>query len=231
MMAEQDWSVEKNLPLRDIVFRKIRRAILRGELAPGQRLMEMKLADRMGVSRTPVREAIQMLEKDGLVVTVPHRGAIVADIRDKDLREVLEVREALEVLAVRLACRRMAEADFDRLAAAEAVFEAAIHREEVDVIELAEADQEFHNVIYEGAENDKLLLLAHNMREQMYRFRIEHLKTPESREQLASDHRHILESLRARDAEAAAHRIEAHLRSQQELVHAHIEQKLNEIGG
>ena len=58
MMGEQNWNVEKNLPLRDIVFRRIRRAILRGELAPGQRLMEMKLADKMGVSRTPVREAI-----------------------------------------------------------------------------------------------------------------------------------------------------------------------------
>ncbi len=230
-MAEQDWNVEKNLPLRDIVFQRIRRAILRGELAPGQRLMEMKLADRMGVSRTPVREAIQMLEKDGLVVTVPHRGAVVADIRDKDLREVLEVREALEVLAVRLASQRMSEEAFGHLEAAEAVFETAISREEVDLIEMAEADQEFHHVIYEGAENDKLLLLAHNMREQMYRFRIEHLKTPESRKQLASDHRHILESLRARDPEGAAERIVAHLRSQQELVHAHIEQKLNEIGG
>ncbi len=230
-MGEQNWNVEKNLPLRDIVFRRIRRAILRGELAPGQRLMEMKLADKMGVSRTPVREAIQMLEKDGLVVTVPHRGAVVADIRDKDLREVLEVREALEVLAVRLACRRMSEEGFERLEAAEQAFEKAIGRAEVDLIEMAEADEGFHHVIYEGAQNDKLLLLAHNMREQMYRFRIEHLKTPESREQLASDHRHIAENLRKRDPDGAAERIVAHLRSQQELVHAHIEKKQNEIGG
>ena len=92
------------LPLRDVVFRTLRQAILRGELKPGERLMEIRLANQLGVSRTPIREAIRMLELDGLVIMVPRKGAQVAQITEKDLNDVLEVRLGLEELAVKLAC-------------------------------------------------------------------------------------------------------------------------------
>mgnify|MGYP000767363598 FL=1 len=90
------------LPLRDVVFRTLRQAILRGELKPGERLMEIRLANQLGVSRTPIREAIRMLELDGLVIMVPRKGAQVAQITEKDLNDVLEVRLGLEELAVKL---------------------------------------------------------------------------------------------------------------------------------
>ena len=80
------------LPLRDVVFRTLRQAILRGELKPGERLMEIRLANQLGVSRTPIREAIRMLELDGLVIMVPRKGAQVAQITEKDLNDVLEAR-------------------------------------------------------------------------------------------------------------------------------------------
>ena len=89
------------LPLRDVVFRTLRQAILRGELKPGERLMEIRLANQLGVSRTPIREAIRMLELDGLVIMVPRKGAQVAQITEKDLNDVLEVRLGLEELAVK----------------------------------------------------------------------------------------------------------------------------------
>ena len=223
-MSESWNSSEKSLPLRDTVFRDLRRAILKGELEPGQRLMEMKLADKMGVSRTPVREAIQMLEKDGLVMTIPHKGAVVADIKDKDLKDVLEVREALEVLSVRLACIRMTEEDIDRLERANRVFKDSIMQ---DVIDMAEADENFHDIIYESAGNDRLLMLVQNMREQMYRFRIEHLKNIDIRPQLVEDHRELTQRLRERDVEGAENVITRHLRQQQEMVHMHLQQKNN----
>ena len=71
------------MPLRDVVFHTLREAILRGDLKPGERLMEIKLANRLGVSRTPIREAIRMLELDGLVIMVPRKGAQVAQITEK----------------------------------------------------------------------------------------------------------------------------------------------------
>ena len=103
---KDDFQIEMNeyLPLRDVVFNTLRQAILRGELQPGERLMEIQLAQRLGVSRTPVREAIRKLELEGLVLMIPRRGAEVAEITRQDLEDVLEVRAALEELAVKDAC-------------------------------------------------------------------------------------------------------------------------------
>ena len=95
------------LPLRDVVFNTLRQAILKGELEPGERLMEMQLAEQLGVSRTPIREAMRKLELEGLVLMIPRKGAVVAEITEKSLRDVLEVRKALEELAVRLACEKI----------------------------------------------------------------------------------------------------------------------------
>ena len=96
-----DFQLEMNeyLPLRDVVFQTLRQAILKGELKPGERLMEIQLAQKLGVSRTPVREAIRKLELEGLVLMIPRKGAEVAEITIKDLEDVLEVRAALEELA------------------------------------------------------------------------------------------------------------------------------------
>ena len=114
-MSYLNAKADEYLPLRDVAFQKLRQAILRGELTPGQRLMEIQLAEQLGVSRTPVREAIRMLEQDGLAVMIPRRGAVVAKISGKNLRDVLEVRLALEELAVQLSCVRMEEEDFTAL--------------------------------------------------------------------------------------------------------------------
>ena len=112
-----DFSVDMNeyLPLRDVVFNTLRKAILKGELKPGERLMEIALAERLGVSRTPVREAMRKLELEGLVVMVPRRGAQVANITEKDLNDVLEVRITLENMAIEKACANMTDADIRKL--------------------------------------------------------------------------------------------------------------------
>ena len=108
-MMEPNFKVNMNeyLPLRDVVFNTLRQAILRGELKPGERLMEIQLANKLGVSRTPIREAIRKLELEGLVLMIPRKGAEVAEITEKSLRDVLEVRRALEELAVQLACEKI----------------------------------------------------------------------------------------------------------------------------
>ena len=106
---EPNFNVTMNeyLPLRDVVFNTLRQAILRGELKPGERLMEIQLANKLGVSRTPIREAIRKLELEGLVTMIPRRGAEVAQITEKSLQDVLEVRRALDALCAELACDRI----------------------------------------------------------------------------------------------------------------------------
>ena len=120
------------LPLRDVVFNTLREAILKGELRPGERLMEIHLANRLGVSRTPIREAIRMLELEGLVLMIPRKGAEVAGISEQGLRDVLEVRRSLEELAIELACQRMTDDDILELKKTQEEFRRAVRTADAD---------------------------------------------------------------------------------------------------
>ena len=182
---EMNFEVNMNeyLPLRDVVFNTLRQAILRGELKPGERLMEIQLANKLGVSRTPIREAIRKLELEGLVLMIPRKGAEVAQITEKSLRDVLEVRRALEELAVQLACDRMTKEGMQELKQAAKEFEALLGSAS-DITAVAEADVAFHDLIYLATDNQKLISLLNNFREQMYRYRVEYLKLKERHPQI-----------------------------------------------
>ena len=198
-----DFSVNMNeyLPLRDVVFNTLRQAILKGELKPGERLMEIALAERLGVSRTPIREAMRKLEQEGLVVMIPRRGAQVANITEKDLNDVLEVRIALENVAIEKACARMTEEEMRRLWLAAKEFEHTIA--EGNLVKLAEADVAFHEVIYQASDNKRLIQVLNNMREQIYRYRVEYLKREEAHPQLIAEHAAIIEYISKGEKKAA----------------------------
>ena len=209
-----DFSVDMNeyLPLRDVVFNTLRQAILKGELKPGERLLEIALAERLGVSRTPVREAMRKLEQEGLVVMIPRRGAQVASITEKDLNDVLEVRIALENVAIEKACARMTEEEMRRLWLAAKEFEHTIA--EGNLVKLAEADVAFHEVIYKSSDNRRLNQVLNNLREQIYRYRVEYLKEDESRNRLVKEHEKITRAIKERDVKAAQELSFEHLENQ-----------------
>ena len=189
---ENNFKVNMNeyLPLRDVVFNTLRQAILKGELAPGERLMEIQLAEKLGVSRTPIREAIRKLELEGLVLMIPRKGAEVAKISEKSLRDVLEVRRSLEELAIELACQRMTDEEIEQLGERQNDFKNAINKG--NAMNIAETDEAFHDVIYLGTGNDKLVQILNNLREQMYRYRLEYIKDEDKRQILIVEHEHIL---------------------------------------
>ena len=168
MKGELKMDVNDYLPLRDVVFNTLRQAILRGEMEPGERLMEIQLAQKLGVSRTPIREAIRKLELEGLVIMIPRKGAEVAHITEKDMRDVLEVRCTLEELAVALACKNVTPERIMDLRAANKVFESAIVSK--DVVNIVDADVQFHDTIYAMTDNDRLIQIINKLREQMYRY-------------------------------------------------------------
>ncbi|MCR5546610.1 MAG: GntR family transcriptional regulator, partial [Lachnospiraceae bacterium] len=149
------------LPLRDVVFNTLRDSILKGELEPGERLMEIHLANKLGVSRTPIREAIRMLEQEGLAVTIPRKGAQVAKMTEKDLQDVLEIRDALDELAALNACKNMTSEYLSELRSSMVAFKNAADRG--NVREIVEADEQFHNVIYRAADNPKLMVIVQNL--------------------------------------------------------------------
>ncbi|MCD8149318.1 MAG: GntR family transcriptional regulator [Clostridiales bacterium] len=204
------------LPLRDVVFQTLRAAILKGDLKPGERLMELQLASRLGVSRTPIREAIRMLEQEGLAITIPRKGAEVAKMTEKDMEDVLQIRCALEELAVRLSCQNITEAEVQELRVAMNRF-----REKVDtgdIAQIAEADVNFHDVLYMASDNPKLLGMLNNLREQMYRYRVEYLKDFTVYPQLIEEHRQLYEAVKAGDAQKASSMTRRHLENQTEGV-------------
>lgn len=136
MKGELKMDVNDYLPLRDVVFNTLRQAILRGEMEPGERLMEIQLAQKLGVSRTPIREAIRKLELEGLVIMIPRKGAEVAHITEKDMKDVLEVRSTLEELVVELAIKNVTDEKIEELKCANKVFESAIvSKDAVNIVE------------------------------------------------------------------------------------------------
>lgn len=212
-MKDISLNVDEFLPLRDVVFNTLRNAILTGELEPGQRLMEIKLADKLGVSRTPIREAIRKLELEGLVVMTPRKSAEVARITREDLKDVLEVRRVLECLAVELACEKINQDTVKELEENLQHFQLAI--KDNDIKEIAVTDVAFHEVIYRATENRRLIQILNNLREQMYRYRFEYIKDKDTREILAKEHRKIIDALANRDKEAGKEAILAHIDKQE----------------
>lgn len=216
MTDNLELQMDAYLPLRDVVFHTLRAAILKGDLKPGERLMELQLAAKLGVSRTPIREAIRMLEQEGLAITIPRKGAEVAKMTEKDMEDVLQIRTALEELAIRLSCQKITPAELTELQAAMDQFEEMTKTG--DIAEIARADVNFHDVLYKASDNPKLLGLLNNLREQMYRYRVEYLKNSSIYPQLIEEHHHMYEALREKDVEKAAAYTRKHLQNQTEAV-------------
>ncbi|MEY8354771.1 GntR family transcriptional regulator [Lachnospiraceae bacterium 54-53] len=216
-------NMNEYLPLRDVVFNTLRQAILKGELAPGERLMEIQLAERLGVSRTPIREAIRKLELEGLVLMMPRKGAEVAKISEKSLRDVLEVRRSLEELAIELACRRMTSESVTELEKKQDDFRAAILKG--NAMEIAETDEAYHDVIYKGTCNDRLVQMINNLREQMYRYRLEYIKDEDKRQILLLEHDNILNAVKQRKVEEAKEAMREHIDNQEITVSKNIKEQ------
>lgn len=221
-MQDLKLKIDEYLPLRDVVFKTLREAILKGDLAPGERLMEIKLANQLGVSRTPIREAIRKLELEGLVVMVPRKGAEVAKITEKDLRDVLEVRASLEELAISLACERISDEKIKELKSALEEFRTVIGGN--DVTKIAQMDVAFHDVIFEATNNARLVQMVNNLREQMYRYRLEYLKDFSTHERLDEEHMQIFEAVSERDSERAKELIRKHIYNQEVTVVRNIQE-------
>ena len=178
--------------------------------------MEIALAQKLGVSRTPIREAMRKLELEGLVVMIPRRGAQVANITEKDLNDVLEVRIALENMATEKACTRMTEEEMGKLWLAAKEFERMIS--DGNLVRLAEADVAFHEIIYRASDNKRLNQVLNNLREQMYRYRVEYLKEEETRNLLVKEHEELTRAIRARDVAKAQEISFQHLENQRKAI-------------
>ena len=198
-------------PLREIVLEALREAIINGVLEPGERLMEVQLAEEMGVSRTPVREAIRKLELEGFVVMMPRKGAYVAGVSYKDIKDVFEIRAALEGLAAGLAAEKVTDNEIEQL-------ERVLHyeKEPATLEEMVQNDTDFHALLYKASRNERLITILGNLREQIQRFRTTSLAVPSRLRYAIQEHREIVDAIARHDVEEA-----------QTLATAHIENAAN----
>ena len=206
-------------PLREIVYEELKRQILVGEIAPGTRMMEVDLAEEMGVSRTPVREAIRKLEKEGLVTIEPRRGAYASDISIKDILDVLEVRQTLEGMAASLAARKVTEEEKQDFIRANAAYKAAILSGNTD--EIIKNDEYFHQLIVNYSDNKTLTQLLSQVQELALRFRYIYYDDFSRYERMPKEHEEIEEAILSGDIEKAKIVAEEHVAHLKEFVIKH----------
>lgn len=188
-------------PLRELVLDAIREAIINGSLKPRERLMEIQLAEELGVSRTPIREALRKLELEGFIVMLPRKGAYVADVSFKDIADVFEIRAALESLAAGLAAERITDEELEEMERHLVEKADAIARH--DMPQLIEVDTRFHELVYRASRNDRLSIIINNLREQIQRYRSTSLAYPGRMKQSLEEHRAIVEAIQSRDSQLA----------------------------
>ncbi|NLJ99809.1 MAG: GntR family transcriptional regulator [Clostridia bacterium] len=201
-------------PLRDVVFETLREAIIDGKLKPGERLMEVQLAEDMGVSRTPIREAIRKLELEGFVIMVPRKGAYVSEISKKDIADVFEIRAALESLAAGLAAERITEEELEELQ--QFLLKVTVNAELGDLEKVVDSDTEFHDLIYQASRNSYLVQIIYNLRERIQRFRSTSLSYPGRIKQTLDEHGKLMEAISGRDI------IQARLLAQKHIENAEV---------
>ncbi len=204
-------------PLREVVCETLRDAIRKGVLKPGERLMEIQLAEELGVSRTPVREAIRKLELEGYVIMMPRRGTYVANLSIRDVNEVFEIRTSLDSLASGLAAERITEEELERMQ--RLLVHIGEYIEANDMEKIVAADTEFHDILYQASRNTRLVGIIVNLREQLTRFRSMSMAFPGRLQETLAEHRRIVDAIAQGDVKEAQIAAEYHMeKSEQTLL-------------
>ena len=205
--------VDTRKSLRDIAYDEIRDRIVNLALAPGTRLVERDLAAELNVSRIPLREALSLLQQDGLVVLVPRQGAIVAPFTVDDVRDLFDVRESLEVLAARLAAERVDEDSLKALADQLETARAATALNDKPAI--AAANARFHSMIVEMSANPLLESLLRPLEARVQW--LFHLTKDRDPGQQCAEHEHLYSAIADRDPDRAAASAFSHVHSGREM--------------
>ncbi|MDD5935229.1 MAG: GntR family transcriptional regulator [Clostridiales bacterium] len=202
--------------LRGRVFNRIREDILSGHYKQNEELKENTIGQELGVSRTPVREALRQLELEGLVNIIPNKGAYVTGISEKDIHDIYVIRSYLEGLCARWACEHIDEEKLQELE--EVVYLSEFHSKKQHYDQVVELDNKFHDLIYEASDSKILRHVLSDFHHYVQRVRKITLSNPERAENSNQEHTAILNAIRERDGELA-----------EKLAHQHIIKTIQNI--
>ena len=183
------------------VYRIIKSGIIDGSLEPGSKLLEAKIASKMGISRTPIREAMRELEAKGFVKMIPNQGIVVSSDSIEDIQKVMQIRGVLEGLAARLATPLITEEKIEVLETCNENMEKSVNKN--NVLAFKKESNKFHSVILEVCGNDRLVKIRQNLADQILKFRNISLHVPGALESALKKHREITEALKQGDADKA----------------------------
>ena len=209
------------------VFEKLKQAIIRGDLAPGDRIVEIQVAEALDISRTPVREAIHKLEREGLLKKLPKGGFTVMSLSREDIEETFGIRCVLESYAARLAALKHREDELKPLEEKIREFKTCLKKGHID--DLPGINTEFHNLLYALSRSPKLIKMINDLRDQIFRFRKILLKLNHMPEASNQDHRKMLIAIRGRDVDKVEELVREHISKGRETVLKAIEDRPGEL--
>ncbi len=204
-----NFDIQNHRPLREMVYEELKMQILTGAIVPGTRMMEVELAETMGVSRTPIREAIRKLEKEGLVIIRPRRGAYASSISTQDMLEILEVRQNMEGLAAYFAASRMTPDQLDTLKQLSDKYNEAVNAGNTE--DMIEYDTKFHRCIVDSCNNKVLVQMIEQLQEMVLRFRYIYYDTFRRAENMPEEHQAIYDAIACGDEDAARAAADVHI--------------------
>ncbi len=219
--------IEQPQPMRKQVYEHLRDQILSHAIEPCSRLVEAQIAKEIGISRTPVREALHLLEKDGFIESVPRVGYYVKKLAMDELDEIFEIRLVNEKLACRWAIERMDDAVRRALGKNIAKTEAALQKGSPHLF--LKCDEEFHEILVKAAGSKHLLEICQQLRRLMLRYRSESIKTAQSVQTALKGHTRILECLNNKDLSGLESELIAHLNIARSDIREHIFQSSNMV--
>jgi DNA-binding GntR family transcriptional regulator len=192
--------IDNHLTLREKIVETVRNAIVNGQIPAGARVAEPELADRFGISRTPIREAFRQLESEGFITVIPRKGAIVASLSAKDISDFYDLKMVLEGYAARCAAKVLTEKELAKMEAVNRQMETASTKK--DLRKVLSLHNEFHEIFLKSCGNEKLYSIVQNMVMQFQRFRLI-LAMRGKLEGSIRQHREIIEAFRKQDADLA----------------------------
>ena len=220
-------SLPARKPLGPRVYEKLKHAIVKGDMAPGSRVIESRLATALGISRTPVREAIHKLEREGLLRHNPKGGYFVVGMTRDDIEEVFGIRSVLESYAARLAAIKHRDEELHSLEEKIAEFQLCMDNKQLEA--LPEINTAFHDLLYAMSRSPKLIKMIDVLKNQINRFRKILLNVEEMARISNEDHRRMLKAMRIRDADKVEKLVRGHIMRGRRVVLKELESRTGEL--
>lgn len=199
-MKKVKLAIERQKTLREQIVESIKESIATGKLKPGEKICETKLAEDLGISRTPLREAIQTLEAEGFLKVVPRKGAVVSEYSKKDIEDIYEIKATLEGLAARLATKNLSDEEIDHLEDINNQLKTMSLKNESSVSRFFRVHNQFHELFLKASCNERLYQLNCQLMEPFRRFRLSSLAIPGRFEEAIATHDKIVKAFKSRDA-------------------------------